>query len=72
MEKDLHEHEDLYAAINGLDPQLRAIIILRFFENMKISEVAQVLHMNENTVKTRLYSSLRKIKCLIETQEVIS
>ena len=72
MEKDLHEHEDLYAAVDSLDPQLRAIIILRFFENMKISEVAQVLHMNENTVKTRLYASLRKLKCMIETQEVTS
>ena len=41
-------------------------------QEMCIRDRAQVLHMNENTVKTRLYSSLRKLKCLIETQEVIS
>ena len=72
MEEEVLEEQILALAMQALSAEEKNLIQMRFFENMKISEVAQVLHMNENTVKTRLYSSLRKLKCLIETQEVIS
>ena len=53
---------DLYAAIDRLSPQEQAIIRLRFFEDMKLEEVAQVTGTNLNTVKSRLYKSLRKLR----------
>ena len=53
---------DLYAAIDRLDPKEQAIIRLRFFEDMKLDEIAQITSTNLNTVKSRLYKSLRKLK----------
>ena len=39
----------------------RTIIILRYFEDLKIEDVAEILDENVNTVKTRLYTALRKL-----------
>ena len=40
----------------------KAVVILRFFEDQKLSEIAKVLNENTNTVKTILYRSLKKLK----------
>lgn len=49
-----------------LDVKYKSIIILRFFENMSIKEISQVLAINENTVKTRLYTALKILKIQLE------
>lgn len=59
---DPAERLDLYAAIEALDPREQAIIRLRFFEDMKLEEIARVTGTNLNTVKSRLYKSLRKLR----------
>ncbi|WP_334293441.1 RNA polymerase sigma factor [Clostridioides difficile] len=46
--------------------EYKSIIILRFFEDLKIEEVAIILDENVNTVKTRLYTALKKLKLKIE------
>ena len=55
---------DLYAAIDRLDQKEQLIIRLRFFEDMKLEEIAQVTGVNLNTVKSRLYKALRKLRDL--------
>ena len=49
-------------AMDKLSPKLKAIIILRFFEDFKIKDIAQILEMNESTVKTNLYKALKILK----------
>ncbi len=61
---DPAERLDLYAAIERLDPKEQAVIRLRFFEDMKLEEIAGVTGANLNTVKSRLYKSLRKLRQL--------
>lgn len=55
---------DLYDAIEQLAPKEQAVIRLRFFEDMKLEEIAQVTQTNLNTVKSRLYKSLHKLRNL--------
>ena len=38
------------------------MIRLRFFQDMKLEEIAQVTETNLNTVKSRLYKSLRRLR----------
>lgn len=57
---------DLYEAIDHLSAQHKTIIILRFFEDMKIEDIATMLGENTNTVKTRLYAALRKLRTNME------
>lgn len=53
---------DLQEAINQLSPKYKTLIILRFFEDLKIDEIAEITGQNINTVKTRLYSALKKLR----------
>lgn len=69
---ELNGREDDYSylsfesMIKNLDIKYKEIIVMRFFENMPIKEISQVLGINENTVKTRLYSGLKKLKIQLE------
>lgn len=57
---------DLLDALDTLSPDEKSLIILRFFEDLKIDEVAAILDENSNTVKTRLYRTLKKLRIEIE------
>jgi hypothetical protein len=60
--KEIAEHagvetdrvEKVLAMIQQMDPMYREIIIMRFFEGMKVGDIAQRLNIPLNTVKTRL------------------
>ena len=65
-EYDKYTDLDLRRALEELPIEYKSIIILRFFEDLKIEEVAIILDENVNTVKTRLYTALKKLKLKIE------
>ena len=46
--------------------KLRTVIILRYFEDMKIEEIAKITKANVNTVKSRLYKALQVLKKCID------
>ena len=67
---DTYEDIDLQEALERLPEKYRIVIIIRYFEDMKIGDIAQILNENENTIKTRLYNGLSKLKIeLIEEEE---
>lgn len=53
-------------ALEALPANYHCIVILRYFEDLKIEEIAGILDENVNTVKTRLYKSLKKLRIKIE------
>ena len=52
--------------IEKLPREYTEVIILRYFEDMKIKDISEVLGINENTVKTRLYKALKLLKADME------
>lgn len=60
--KDSYRDIDLQKAMYNLPDNCRSIIVLRYFEDLKIDEIAEILDENVNTVKTRLYKSLEKLR----------
>ena len=64
--EDKYEDVDLKAAIDKLPPLNRTVIILRFYEDMKLEDIAKVLNENLSTTKTRLYSTLKRLKLELE------
>ncbi|QED47153.1 RNA polymerase sigma factor [Cytobacillus dafuensis] len=60
--EDHYENVDLERALDQLAPEYKSIIVLRFFEDLKIEEVAEVLNENVNTIKTRLYKALKLLR----------
>ncbi|MEG0384533.1 sigma-70 family RNA polymerase sigma factor [Solibacillus cecembensis] len=59
---DNYENVDLNTAINALPEQYRSVIILRYIEDFKLGEIAEILNENINTVKTRLYKALQILR----------
>lgn len=57
---------DLKSAIEHLPTKNKTVILLRYYEDLKLEEIAGILNENLNTVKTRLYSSLKKLKVELE------
>ena len=49
-----------------LEEKDRTVIILRFFEDMKLEDIAKVMEENINTVKSRLYRALKKLRVNLE------
>lgn len=65
-EEKIVENLDIYENIYNLNNKLKTVIILRFFENMKIEEIAFITKTNVNTVKSRLYKGLKELKFKID------
>ena len=61
-QEDHYENIDLKRALDQMNPQDKAVIELRYFEDMKIEDIAKVLDENVNTVKNRLYRGLKKLR----------
>ena len=60
--EDTYADTDLEEALNRLDVQDKTVVMLRYFEGLQLNEIAQVLEEKENTVKSRLYRALKKLK----------
>lgn len=67
--EDSYHDIDLQNALCELPDSCRSIIILRYFEDLKIDEIAEILDENVNTVKTRLYKSLEKLRIQLSEGE---
>ncbi len=67
-EKQFEIYDDLYTQIEQMEEDAQNIIKLRFFEELELNEIAQILRMNLNTVKTKLYRELRALKVAIEKE----
>ena len=49
-------------AILGLKPRYQTVITLRFFEKMKLIEIAEILGQNPATIRTQLARALSKLR----------
>lgn len=59
---DIHTTLEVQEMIEKLPLKYKDIIYLRYYEDMSLLEISQVLHMNVNSVKTRLYKALDILK----------
>ncbi|GAU76014.1 RNA polymerase sigma factor [Fusibacter sp. 3D3] len=69
-DKDVAETFTLFNAVSELEPKLRTVIILRYYEDLKLSEIAKVTDSNLNTVKSRLYKALDLLKITIGSDDI--
>ena len=55
-------------ALAGLSAEHRQVIVLRYFAELTVTEVAQSLNVREGTVKSRLHRALGSLKEQLEHQ----
>lgn len=66
--EDTYGNIDLQRALEKLSPEDKAVIILRYFEDKKLEEIADILAENISTVKSRLYRSLKKMRSFLSDE----
>ena len=64
--EDTYSNLDLQRLLNGLNDRERTIVVLRFFEDMRLQDIAEITGENPNTVKTTLYRCLKKMRIQME------
>ena len=58
--------DTLARRVEALPPEFRAVIRLRFYEELPLKEIGDVLNCPLSTVKTRLYTGLKKLRIQLE------
>lgn len=68
--EDVYLDFDTMEALNVLNDKERAAVVLRYFEELKLQEIADALEENLNTTKSLLYRSLKKMKIKLTEGEL--
>ena len=69
--EDTYRDFDTLEALKVLDERERTVVVLRFFEDQKLEDIARTLQENTNTVKTILYRSLKKLRVELTEGELL-
>ena len=64
--KSIEEKLDLYDAIDLLKPKYKTVIILKYFDDMKIEDISYVLNTPENTVKSHLKRAKESLSSILK------
>lgn len=56
------DYSELYQAIQSLNDLYRVPIVLKYLQGFTEKEIAEVLKLNQNTVKSRLFKGREKLK----------
>lgn len=67
---DQYQDFDTIQALNILNEKERAVIILRFFEDKRLEDIAGILNIKLSTTKSLLYRSLKKLKIELEREGI--
>ena len=54
------------AALAHLAPRQRAVIVLRFYDDLSVAETAEALGCTEGTVKSQTHDALRRLRTLLD------
>jgi RNA polymerase sigma-70 factor, ECF subfamily len=58
----------LWQALKNMDEKHRLPLVLRYFHELPIAEIAQILNLNEGTVHSRLFTGRDRLRALLEMQ----
>jgi RNA polymerase sigma-70 factor (ECF subfamily) len=60
----------LQQALFELSDEQREVVIMKEYEGLKFREIAEVLNISENTVKSRMYYGLDGLKKILERKNI--
>lgn len=60
------DHLDLRRALTRLEPVDRAVVLLRYYEDLPLEEVAEVAGLSLPAARSRLYRALAKLRVQLE------
>lgn len=69
-EKQYETTPSLFSELDLLDDDIQAIIRLRFFEELSLKEIAEIMNLNLNTVKSKLYRGLKQLRNILQEEDL--
>lgn len=60
--EDSYANVDLQRAVDALPDREKAVVIMKYYEEKKLEEIAYILDESVNTVKSRLYRCMKKLR----------
>lgn len=60
----------LHGALGELSAEQREVVIMKEYEGLKFREIAEVLNISENTVKSRMYYGLDALRKILEKRNI--
>lgn len=64
--EQIEERMDLYEALGRLEERYQSVIILKYFEDMKLTEIAETLKMPEGSVSAYLSRAKKELKNILK------
>jgi RNA polymerase sigma-70 factor (sigma-E family) len=68
-EQQIVEHDQVVRALRQLPPRMRAVIVLRFFDDMSEADIAKALRCSAGTVKSQTSRGLTRLRELLGDAE---
>jgi RNA polymerase sigma-70 factor (sigma-E family) len=66
-EQRIVDHDLVVRALHQLPPRMRAVLVLRFFDDMSEADIAKALHCSVGTVKSQSSRGLARLRELLAT-----
>jgi RNA polymerase sigma-70 factor (ECF subfamily) len=60
---------ELYTALASLDTKLRTVVVLFYFNDLPVKEIAKITHTLEGTVKSRLYTARKRLSQILKEED---
>jgi RNA polymerase sigma-70 factor, ECF subfamily len=65
----VNDRDQLRRAFGALDPDHAVVVVLRFYVDLSVPEIADRLGIAEGTVKSRLHHALRRLRAAVTSAE---
>jgi RNA polymerase sigma-70 factor (ECF subfamily) len=65
-EVEIDNSIDLFNAIDSLNERYKTIIILRYYQDLTITQIANLLELPEGTVKSSLHRAIQELKITVK------
>jgi RNA polymerase sigma-70 factor, ECF subfamily len=56
------QEAEVWKTLNRLDEPLRIVVILRYFHELSIAEISEILAINEGTIHSRLHTARERLR----------
>ncbi len=71
VESDRDQIIDLKRALDKLDEKSKTVVILRYFQDMPLKDISEMLDLPLSTVKSQLYRAMDKLKIQLEEGNIV-
>ena len=69
LAKEIEENIDLYDAIDRLGEKYKTPVILQYFHDLTIPQIAEIMECNENTVKSYIRRAKKKLYDILKEEK---